>query len=70
MAKTPSTPPPTDLEWENHRKWAVGPVGTRRQLWIEKEAQAIHYERTGKSDPWPSSADYAEAVLRVSKADR
>lgn len=68
MAKAPSTLPPTDLEWENHRRWAVNPVGSRRQLWIEKEAQAIHFERTGRSDPCPSSADYAEAFLRISKA--
>lgn len=70
MAKAPSTSAPTDFEWENHARYAVGPVGTRRQLWIEREAQAIHQERTGRADPWPSVEDYSEAALRVSKADK
>lgn len=65
MAKEPVTAAPTDIEWENHSRWAVGPIGTRRQLWVEKEAQAVHSERTGRSDPWPSLEDYAEANNRI-----
>lgn len=67
MAKAPSTSAPTDFEWENHARYAVW-VGNRRQLWIEKEAQAIHQERTGRSDSWPSLEDYSEAELRISKS--
>lgn len=61
----PATEAPTDTEWENHARWAVGPVGTRRQLWVESEAQSIHRERTGRADPWPSVEDYAEANNRI-----
>lgn len=65
QAQKPSTEAPTDGEWENHARWAVGPVGTRRQLWVEREAQAVHKERTGKADPWPSVEDYAKANSRI-----
>lgn len=68
MAKAPSTSAPTDFEWETHARWAVGPVGTRKQLWISMEAKAVHYERTGRYDTPANSDDYAEAALRVSKA--
>lgn len=65
MSQTPTTAPPTDTEWTNHARWAVGPVGTRRQLWVDSEAQAIHRERTGRADPWPTVEDYAEANSRI-----
>jgi hypothetical protein len=65
MAQQPTTAAPTDTEWANHERWAVGPVGSRRQLWVESEAQAIHAERTGRSDPWPSTDDYKEANNRI-----
>lgn len=68
MAKTPSTSAPTDFEWENYARWAIGPVGTRKQLWIAKEASAIHFEETGRYDTPATPDDYAEAALRVSKA--
>lgn len=69
MAKAPSTSAPTDFEWENHARWAVGPVGTRKQLWISKEAAAIHFERTGRYDTPATTDDYSEAALRVSTAN-
>jgi hypothetical protein len=65
MAQQPTTAAPTDTEWANHARWAVGPVGTRRELWVESEAQAIHAERTSRSDPWPSTDDYKEANNRI-----
>ena len=65
MSQQPVTTAPTDAEWELYARWAVGPVGSRRQLWVEIEAQAVHQERTGRSDPWPSQADYAEANNRI-----
>lgn len=68
MAKAPSTSAPTDFEWENYARWAIGPIGTRKQLWIAKEASAIHFEETGRYDTPATSEDYAEAALRVSKA--
>lgn len=61
----PVTAAPTDAEWENHARWAVGPVGNRRQLWVASEAQAVHTARTGRADPWPSVDDYAEANSRI-----
>ena len=70
MSFKPVTPSPTDTEWENHARWAVGPVGTRRQLWVEKEAQVIHQERTGRADPFPSMDDYMNANLRISRFER
>ena len=65
MAKQPTTTAPTDTEWENHRRWAIAPIGTRRQLWVEREAHAVFTERTGRADPWPSMEDYAEANTRI-----
>lgn len=55
------TEAPTDTEWANHARWAVQPVGTRRQLWVEKEAQAIYTRRTGRADPFPTALDYEAA---------
>jgi hypothetical protein len=58
---TAVTAAPTDTEWEDHRRWAVPPIGTRRGLWVAREAQAIFTARTGRADPWPSMEDYAAA---------
>jgi len=60
------TEAPTDAEWANHARWAVGPVGTRRQLWVEKEACAIFTKRTGRADPFPTALDYEAANEQVS----
>lgn len=65
MSQQPVTTAPTDTEWANHARWAVGPVGTRRQMWVEREAQAVHQERTGRPDPRPSMDDYKEADSRI-----
>ena len=67
MKITIRTTPPTDTEWHNHCRWAVPPVGTRRQMWVEREAQAIFTARTGRTDPWPALEDYraANAVIPV-----
>jgi hypothetical protein len=59
------TSAPTDTEWANHARWAAAPIGTRRQLWVEKEAQAIFTARTGRADPFPTAEDYAAANARV-----
>jgi hypothetical protein len=59
------TTAPTDTEWANHARWAVPPVGTRRQLWVEKEACAIFTARTGRADPHPTAEDYTAANARV-----
>lgn len=68
MAKSPSTSAPTDFEWETYARWAIGPVGTRRQFWIAKEAKEIHFQSTGRYDAWPTKEDYAEAALRIPEA--
>lgn len=70
MAKAPSTSAPTDFEWHNYARWTPGPVGTRKQLWISNEAQAVHYERTGRYDTPANSDDYAEAALRVNSVSQ
>lgn len=59
------TEAPTDTEWANHARWATAPIGTRRQLWVEKEAGAIFTARTGRTDPFPEAQDYAAANARV-----
>lgn len=61
----PVTSEPTDTEWIQHCRWSVPPIGTRRGLWVEKEAQAIFTERTGRADPFPSAEDFAQANLRI-----
>lgn len=57
----PRTAPPTDAEWADHARWAIPPIGTRRQLWVRREAQAIFTARTGRADPWPDLEDFAAA---------
>ena len=69
MTKAPSTVAPTDFEWATQARHTVVPFANRQQLWIDKEAQALYFERTGRADPWPDAEDYTEAILRVSKAD-
>jgi hypothetical protein len=66
---SPTTTAPTDDEWEQHRRWAVPPVGTRRQMWVQREAQAIFTARTGRADPWPSLEDYKAANALVPRDD-
>lgn len=62
----PRTAPPTDVEWASHHRWAVPPVGTRRQLWVQQEAQAIHRERTGEgAASSPSREDYVAAYAVI-----
>jgi hypothetical protein len=68
---TPSTTAaPADAEWADHSRWAIQPVGTRRQMWVRREAQAIFTRRTGNASPPPALADYAEADRRVPQAAR
>lgn len=57
----PITQRPTDTEWANYCRWAIGPLGNRRQLWVEREAQAIFTARTGLTDPFPEAEDFAAA---------
>ena len=60
MTSTIITDPPTDTEWADHCRWAVPPVGTRRQMWIEREASALA-RRDGAPFVWPASCYYAQA---------
>lgn len=55
------TAPPTEAEYTTYSRWAIPPLATRRQYWVEQEAQAISIARTGRTDPFPTAADFAAA---------
>ena len=61
----PVTAPPSDVEWHQHCRWAVPPLGTRRSMWVAREAQAIFTARTGRADPFPTTEDYEQANQRI-----
>lgn len=62
MDQTPQTSPPSDADVEEYRRYGQTPLATRRMLWVQREAAAIHRQRTGRGDPFPTLEDYAAAA--------